>query len=102
MTTAVSINAMPPPASVRGRARVPLSRDCSAFERLLPVETLLFSGDGTAVGTFICATHDPLFGGGLPSTAHCIVFSRTPVWIQHDGGQRYVADPTVITFHSRG
>jgi len=38
----------------------------------------------------------------MPSTANCIVFSRTPVWIQHEGASRYVADPTVVTFHSRG
>jgi AraC family transcriptional regulator len=72
------------------------------MDRLLPAERLLFAGGGAAVGTFRCGPHEPLFDGGLPSTAHCIVFSRTAVWIQHEGGARYVADPTVVTFHTRG
>src|SRR5262249_38020950 len=102
MNNAVSINGLPPRMSVRGRALAPLSTDCTVFDRLLPTETLLFSDDTAAAGTFACATSDPLFSGGMPSTAHCIVFSRTAVWIQHEGAPRYVADPTVVTFHSRG
>ena len=70
--------------------------------RVLPTERLLFASDIACAGTFACDVDDPLFRGGEPSTAHCIVFSRTPVWIQHDAGVRYVADPTVITFHNRG
>jgi AraC-like DNA-binding protein len=72
------------------------------IDRLLPSERLLLATDTIAVGTFACEPHDRGFTGGSPSTSHCIVFSRTPVWIQHDGGTRYVADPTVVTFHTRG
>jgi len=72
------------------------------LDELRPRERLLFFGDVACAGTFACGVDDPWFRGGLPSTAHCLVFSRTPVWIQHDGGARYVADPTVITFHNRG
>jgi AraC-like DNA-binding protein len=68
----------------------------------LPSERLLLATDTIAVGTFACEPHDRGFAGGSPSTSHCIVFSRTPVWIQHDRGVRYVADPTVVTFHARG
>ena len=70
--------------------------------RVLPTERLLFSGDVVCIGTFACAVGDPSFAGGEPSTSHCVVFSRTPVWIQHDGGARYVADATRITLHNRG
>jgi len=70
--------------------------------RLLPTERLLFSGEVVCLGTFACAIGDPSFAGGQPSTSHCIVFSRTPVWIQHDGGVRYVADATRVTLHNRG
>jgi len=70
--------------------------------QLLPTERLLFSSGITCAGTFACGTADPLFQGGQPSTSTCIVFSRTPVVIQHEGGVRYVADPTVVTFHNRG
>jgi len=94
-----------------------LSRNCShnvrvgedrgtaspgVLTKLLPTERLLFAGDVACAGTFSCAAEDASFRGGEPSTAHCVVFSQTPVWIQHDAGVRYVADPTVITFHNRG
>jgi len=72
------------------------------LDEIRPSERLLFSSDVACLGTFACAVEDPLFRGGLPSTANCLVFSRTPVWIQHDGGAKYVADPTVVTFHNRG
>src|SRR5262249_58344597 len=102
MNNAVSTTSRPPRTRVRPRACASLSTDCSVFDRLLATETLLVSGDTAAAGTFACPRANPLFGGGMPSTAHCIVFSRTPVWIQHEGAPWYVADPTVVTFHSRG
>jgi AraC family transcriptional regulator len=92
----------PPPGSVdNARARA-LSTDCRVISRLLPAEELLFAGDSTCLGTFACRPQDPLFRAESPSTAHCMVFSRTPVWIRHEHGVRYVADPTVATFHNRG
>src|SRR5262245_54836069 len=77
-------------------------RGSAVLSRVLPTERLLFAGDLTCAGTFACDVDDPSFGGGQPSTAHCIVFSRTPVWIQHDAGVRYVADATRVTLHNRG
>ena len=71
-----------------------------AFVR--PTERLLFDGDEVCAGTFSCGVGDPSFDGGEPSTAHCLVFSKTPVWIQHEGGARYVADATRVTLHNRG
>jgi AraC family transcriptional regulator len=69
---------------------------------LLPTERLLAASDNTCLGTFSCRPDHPLFHAESPSTAHCLVFSRTPVWIRHERGRRYVADPTVATFHNRG
>jgi AraC family transcriptional regulator len=90
---------------VRDNGRV-TGRDASAtsavLTRVLPTERLLFSGEVVCIGTFACAVGEPSFTGGEPSTSHCVVFSRTPVWIQHDGGARYVADATRITLHNRG
>jgi hypothetical protein len=43
-----------------------------------------------------------LFAGGHPSTAHCIVFPRNAVWIQHDGGARFVADASIATIYNQG
>jgi AraC-like DNA-binding protein len=69
---------------------------------LLPTERLLIAGESACLGTFSCRPDHPLFHAESPSTAHCLVFSRTPVWIRHERGSRYVADPTVATFHNRG
>ena len=70
--------------------------------RLLPAERLLFASSSTCIGTFACSPDNPSFHGEAASTSHCLVFSRTPVWIRHERGRRYVADPTVVTFHNRG
>ena len=91
--------------SVGDNGRV-TARDLSAVSavltRVLPTERLLFNGEIVCLGTFACEVSDPSFTGGEPSTSHCIVFSRTPVWIQHEGGARYVADATRVTLHNRG
>jgi AraC-like DNA-binding protein len=79
-----------------------LSAASAVLTRVLPTERLLFSGEVVCLGTFACEVGDPSFTGGEPSTSHCIVFSRTPVWIQHEGGARYVADATRVTLHNRG
>ena len=72
------------------------------IDRLRPTERLLYAGDTVCIGTFSCCSDDPQFDEESPSTAHCIVFARTAVWIHHEGGRRFVADPTVVTFHNRG
>ena len=76
--------------------------DCRILSELRPVERLLAAGESTCLGTFACRPDQPQFHLESPSTAHCLVFSRTPVWIRHERGSRYVADPTVATFHNRG
>jgi AraC-like DNA-binding protein len=79
-----------------------LAAASGVLTRVLPTERLLFSGQVVCLGTFACEVGDPSFAGGEPSTSHCIVFSRTPVWIQHEGSARYVADATRVTLHNRG
>jgi AraC-like DNA-binding protein len=68
---------------------------------VLPVEQLLFASDLVCAGLFRCQTDDPAFAGGQPSTSHCIVFPRTAVWIQHEGGRRFVADPSIVALYNR-
>lgn len=92
----------PPVETVHDPGARGLSTDCRILSRLLPTERLLVAGESTCLGTFSCRPDHPLFHAESPSTAHCLVFSRTPVWIRHERGSRYVADPTVATFHNRG
>jgi AraC family transcriptional regulator len=92
----------PPVETVHDSGVRPLSTDCRILSELRPVERLLSAGESTALGTFACRPDQPQFHAESPSTAHCLVFSRTPVWIRHERGSRYVADPTVATLHNRG
>ena len=92
----------PPVETVHESGASPLSTDCRILSELRPVERLLSAGESTALGTFACRPDQPQFSAESPSTAHCLVFSRTPVWIRHERGSRYVADPTVATLHNRG
>jgi AraC-like DNA-binding protein len=92
----------PPAGSVDDRLGTALSTDCTVISRLLPTERLLFASSSACIGTFSCSPDNPSFHAEAASTSHCLVFSRTPVWIRHERGARYVADPTVATFHNRG
>jgi AraC-like DNA-binding protein len=83
-------------AARRSSAREPV------LAGLLPVERLLFDGELACAGNYRCSRDHPLFPGGLPSTSCCFVFPRSSVFIQHEGGRRFLADPTLVTFHNRG
>ncbi len=54
------------------------------------------------VGRWRCPADHPVFADSGPARAHLFVFPRTSVWIQHDGGRRFVADPATVTFYNRG
>ena len=69
--------------------------------RVLPVEQILFASPIVCLGEFRCGIDSPDFAGGTCS-GHSVVFPREALWIQHAGGPRFVADPTVITFYNKG
>jgi len=69
--------------------------------RVLPVERILFASSIVCLGEFRCGIDDPDFAGGICS-GHTLVFPREALWIEHAGGPRFVADPTVITFYNKG
>jgi AraC family transcriptional regulator len=68
---------------------------------VLSVERLMFGSDLLCAGSFRCVPGHPLFKGGMPSTSHRIVFPRRAVWIQHEGGRRFVVDQSVVTLYNR-
>jgi AraC family transcriptional regulator len=71
------------------------------LSRVLPVERILFTSPIVCLGEFRCGMADPDFAGGVCS-GHTMVFPREALWIQHAGGPRFVADPTLITFYNKG
>lgn len=68
----------------------------------LPVERILFDGPLVRVGSFRCPTTNPLFADSGPIVNPIFVFPRTGVWIEHEGGEPFVADPSIATLYNRG
>jgi AraC-like DNA-binding protein len=69
---------------------------------VLPTEQLLFASGTVCLGRFRVDPSDPTFGGGEPCTGHTVVFPRRAVWIQHEGGAPFVADPATVPLYNRG
>jgi len=68
---------------------------------LKPVESLLFSGDVVAIGSFRCPAAHPLFRDSGPCSSHTFVFPRTMTRIRHAGGASFVGTPNTISFYNR-
>jgi AraC-like DNA-binding protein len=60
---------------------------------------LLTAGD-VVVGRFRCVPEDARFPHAGAITRHCFVFPRRGVWIQHEGREAFVADPTRVTLYN--
>jgi AraC-like DNA-binding protein len=52
------------------------------------------------VGSFRCPVSHPQFHAHRPTNGFCFVFPRHAVWIQHDGGEPFVADATVVPLYN--
>jgi AraC family transcriptional regulator len=63
---------------------------------------VLFETPLVQVGQFRCPTGHPMFADSGPTRVHCFVFPRTAVWIQHEGGAPFVADPTTVPLYNPG
>ena len=66
-----------------------------------PVESLLFSSDVAAVGSFRCPATHALFRDSGPIGNPLFVFPRTVVEIRHDGGKKFLSDPNMIPLYNR-
>lgn len=60
---------------------------------------LVRAGD-VIVGRFRSVPEDARFPHAGAITRHCFVFPRRGVWIQHDGQEAFVADPTRVTLYN--
>jgi AraC-like DNA-binding protein len=65
-------------------------------------DRILFETAHVRVGAFRCAVDHPAFADSGPIRAHCFVFPRTPVVIQHRDGRPFAADPTLVTLYNKG
>jgi AraC family transcriptional regulator len=66
------------------------------------VRAILFDSEVATVGRWRCPVDHPLFRDSGPARRYLFCFPRTSVWIQHDGGTPFVADPNTVTYYNRG
>lgn len=66
------------------------------------VDRAIFVSPVLKVGIFRCPPDDARFRDSGPAEHHLVVFPRTSVWIRHEGGRPFVADPGVATTYNRG
>lgn len=66
------------------------------------VRAILFESDVATVGRWRCPVDHPLFRDSGPARRYLFCFPRTSVWIQHDGGKPFVADPNTVTYYNQG
>lgn len=90
---------MPWLAPLTERRQEPPPRPDGGREALGPA---LFVTSLVAVGRWRCPSDHPVFADSGPARGHLFVFPRSSVWIQHEGGARFVADPATVTFYNHG
>jgi len=54
------------------------------------------------IGLFRCHPEHPLFEDSGPIDGNLLVFPRTSVYIQHEGGEPIVTSPNVVMFYNSG
>jgi AraC family transcriptional regulator len=68
----------------------------------LPLDTPLYASSLLHVGAFRAAPSHPRFHDSGPVQGDLFVFPRTSVWLRHEGGRPFVANPNLVTFYNRG
>ena len=66
------------------------------------IRAVLFESEIATVGRWRCPVGHPLFRNSGPILRFLFCFPRESVWIQHDGGEPFVADPNVVTYYNQG
>ena len=67
-----------------------------------PLDHVVFRSRIVTVGAFRCPTWHPEFQDSGPAQNHIFVFPRQTVWLCHEGGRPFLADPGVVTLYNRG
>ena len=66
------------------------------------IDVVMFASPLVKVGRWRCPTDHPHFLDSGPASDALFVFPRQSVWIQHDGGRPFVADPNTVTYYNKG
>lgn len=66
------------------------------------IDVVVFASPLMQVGRWRCPVDHPHFLDSGPASDALFVFPRKSVWIQHEGGDRFVADPNTVTYYNKG
>jgi AraC-like DNA-binding protein len=66
------------------------------------VDVEVFASPLLRIGRWRCPAEHPVFLDSGPVPDALFVFPRQSVWIQHDGGRPFVADPNTVTYYNKG
>jgi len=66
------------------------------------IDVEVFASPLVRVGRWRCPAENPIFANSGPASDTLFVFPRESVWIQHDGGDPFVADANTVTYYNRG
>ena len=66
------------------------------------LDVVVFASPLVRVGRWRCPVDHPHFVDSGPASEALFVFPRESVWIQHEGGRPFVADPNCVTYYNRG
>ena len=67
-----------------------------------PLDEVVFESPSVMVGAFRCPLSHPSFRDSGPIQNHIFVFPRHSVGLCHEGGQPFLADPSIVTLYNRG
>lgn len=66
------------------------------------IDVEVFASPLLRIGRWRCPAEHPVFLDSGPVPDALFVFPRQSVWIQHDGGRPFVADPNTVTYYNKG
>lgn len=66
------------------------------------LDVVVFASPLLQIGRWRCPADHPQFLDSGPTPDALFVFPRQSVWIQHDGGRPFVADPNTVTYYNKG
>jgi len=66
------------------------------------IDVVVFASPLVRVGRWRCPAEHPVFVDSGPTPEALFVFPREGVWIQHEGGEPFVADANTVTYYNRG
>jgi AraC-like DNA-binding protein len=66
------------------------------------LDVVVFASPLVRIGRWRCPVAHPHFVDSGPASEALFVFPRESVWIRHDGGLPFVADPNCVTYYNKG